>query len=170
MRTRLSCLVAATPDSGDEALGEAMTDSGVLGAPRPWFRPYEVPVRAEELAVPADGDFAASYLRAVRTAGTGANGVFAAILQWTDLRWLIHVARMVPSVSPARLDAEAVAELFPTPRYVLLSRGDRTPDEDRWRAYFRRYRIAPLELSHDDLVADPDGVVRRVAQHAGVEW
>jgi len=121
----ISCLVAATPRSGSWLLCEAMSDSGVLGSPQEWFRPDQVPTWAEDLSVPAGADFAASYLRAVGEAGSDGTGVFAAKLQWSHLKWLSQVVRLIPSSSGPLLDPDAIAEHFPSPRYVLLTRRDR---------------------------------------------
>jgi LPS sulfotransferase NodH len=135
----VSCLVAATPRSGSWLLCEAMTQSGVLGLPQEWFAPDQVPAWAEEVSVPPGADFAASYLSAVRRAGTDGTGVFAAKLHWWHLKWLLHVVRLVPSAAAATsttvLDADAIAEHLPSPRYVLLTRRDRARQAvSYWRA------------------------------------
>src|SRR3954467_4716460 len=130
-----SLLVCATPRSGSTLLCALLDGTGVAGRPLEFFerlsrtglprqpREYFEGVEDAELlgllapTDPGKPDSSDPIPRGLAE-GTTPNGVFAAKLMWTHLHDLAgRLGR------PAR--AELLAERFPDPRYVHVTRGDK---------------------------------------------
>src|SRR4051794_2597269 len=140
-----SHLVCATPRSGSTLLCALLDGTGVAGRPLEFFerlsrtglprqpREYFEEVEDAELlgllapTDPGTPDSSDPIPRALAE-GTTPNGVFAAKLMWTHLHDLAgRLGR------PAR--AELLAERFPDPRYVHVTRGDKVAQAvSLWRA------------------------------------
>lgn len=118
---RRSVVIATTPRSGSWLLAEALEGTEAVGHPREYLRADYEPLYAERWGLPARRTYR-DYLDAVVAAGTSENGVFAIKVHWGQLEQALPKLR---AVAPGHDGADLIARIFPRPRYVHLTRGDR---------------------------------------------
>jgi LPS sulfotransferase NodH len=121
-----SYLICATPRTGSSLLCGLLDSTGVAGHPESYFRQPDEQEWAARwgIASPSDATFSyADYVQAAITAGSTANGVFAARIMWGTLDEV--VAKLAP-VYPdlAGSDAGLLNWAFGRTRFVYLRRGD----------------------------------------------
>jgi LPS sulfotransferase NodH len=183
-------VICATQRSGSTYLSQLLTSSAVLGKPLDFFNPagrrdkgwHDYPDAVEE------------QLELVRSHGATANGIYAckafpeyldalAAAGWTDrlpgLQWVYlrrtdllgQAISLVIASQTGRWRSSAAAH--GTPAYdagaiaaalAELARGD-----VRWRAYFARHGIGPLELSYESVAAHPLAALQAVAALMAVD-
>jgi LPS sulfotransferase NodH len=160
-----TCLVATTPGSGAGWLGDAMAATGVLGRPRPYFRPEDVIAWAGEWGVATDADLVGRYVPAAVTAAAAGGDLAAIEIEWSQLGWLLNGLRTVPGDGPPLLDPDLVAAWLPRPCWVHLRRRDTARAAlTHWRALHRAARPAGPE----PVGADPAPV--DAAPTAAPDW
>ena len=121
-----SYLICATPRTGSSLLCGLLESTGVAGHPQSWFRRQNEREFAVSwgIANPSDGTFEyADYFRAAATAGSTANGVFAArIMGGTMDEVTAHLAPVHPG--HAGSDGRLLNAAFGRVRFIYLRRGD----------------------------------------------
>jgi len=170
-----SLLVCATPRSGSTLLCALLDGTGVAGRPREFFerlsrsglprqpREYFEDVGdAEllELLAPTDpgAPDSSDPIPHALAEGTTANGVFAGKLMWTHLHDL--AARLGRPAGAALL-----AERFPDPRYVHVTREDKVAQAvSLWRAVQTREWRAGDVVDRDQAVYHGGAIAHLTAQ------
>jgi LPS sulfotransferase NodH len=121
-----SYLICATPRTGSSLLCGLLDSTGVAGHPESWFRRQDEREFAARwgIADPSDGTFGyASYFGAAVTAGSTANGVFAARIMWGTMEEVTaHLAPVYPDQAGSASGLLTAA--FGRARFVYLRRGD----------------------------------------------
>ena len=124
------------PRAGGWLLGEGLRRLGSAGVPDEYFADD---LRAHfrrswELAADcSDGD----YLTQVARAGTSKNGVFSAMVQWTEMERLVQMLRpalgdQLGDDGEPPVDHQLVETALPGVRYVLLTRQDKAAQAVAW--------------------------------------
>ena len=185
---RPGLIVCATPRSGSNYLCQLLASTGVLGVPREYFNP----VGRRAYDDPEYPDDPRAQLAQVFTTGATANGVYAVKAHPFQLRDLDGVdplvelpdtllvrlrrlGRLEQAVSWARVQqtgqfrAGDPAATEPTYDAKLVAASLRFLDDEEawWDARLDPDRV--LEVTYEDLVADPQRVVDRVAALVGLE-
>ena len=170
-----SLLVCATPRSGSTLLCALLDGTGVAGRPQESFerlpssglprqpREYFDGIEDPELlgllgpTDPGEPDHSDPIPQALATGTTG-NGVFAAKLMWT------HLLGLADRLGRA-LDAALLAERFPAPRYVHVTRDDKVAQAvSLWRAVQTREWRAGDVLTRDSAVYHGGAIAHLAAQ------
>lgn len=183
-------VVCATPRSGSNYLSQLLASTGVLGRPREYFnadgrRKYDDP------AYPGDPRL---QLRQVLTTGATPNGVYAVkvhAFQLDPLAGVVDVFDELPrvrAVRQRRVDALGQALSWARAQQTSQHRaGDRPEGVARydrarieasldflarenawWDDHLQRIGVPVLEVTYEDLEADPQREVDRVAGFLGV--
>jgi LPS sulfotransferase NodH len=186
---RRGYVICAEPRSGSNLLCQALASTGRLGRPLDYFH-------AAGLRAKGWSDYPAAperQLDMLLAHGVTPNGVYGFKLfsvrfdAISGLGWaerlpalhFVHLGRLdllgqaisdlrsaqtgqyragAPPAAPPRYDRRAIAR-----RLAMLARG-----EARWRAYFARNGIAPLQLRYEEVAANPQAAVEAVAALVGV--
>lgn len=121
-----SYLICATPRTGSSLLCGLLDSTGVAGHPESWFRRQgELEFAAKwGIADASEGTFGYSdYFRAAASAGSTANGVFAARIMWGTMDEVTaHLAPVYPGHAGSA--AGLLSAAFGQTRFVYLRRGD----------------------------------------------
>ena len=121
-----SYLICATPRTGSSLLCGLLDSTGVAGHPESWFRRQDEREFAARwgIAGPSGGACGyAGYFRAAVTAGSTANGVFAARIMWGTMDELTaHLSPVHPGHAGSASGLLSAA--FGRTRFVYLRRGD----------------------------------------------
>jgi LPS sulfotransferase NodH len=185
---RRGYLICATPRSGSYFLCDLVRSTDQLGRPHEYF---DVGVM-RRLGLPSYPDSLEAQLAIVRSRGCSANGVYAAkifprlsgpialesIMAGMGRPLLIHLERgdllgqaisflraavsrsffanQEPRAEPA-FDAELIRDYL-----ELIVRWN-----GAWRLWFARSGLVPLHLLYEDVMADPQGTVARIAAALG---
>jgi LPS sulfotransferase NodH len=168
-----SLLVCATPRSGSTLLCALLDGTGVAGHPQEFFerlsrsglprQPREYFEGVDDAALrrllaptdPGEPDHG-DPIPAALAAGTTPNGVFSAKLMWTHLHDLADRLRRAP-------DAQLLAERFPDPHYVHVTRADKVAQAvSLWRAVQTRAWRAG-EMTENGHVEYHAGAIRHLA-------
>jgi len=113
--------LCATPRTGSTFLCDLLTSTGVLGTPESYFREPDEVEWATKFGVPTCGANARNYgrfIRAVISAGTTDNGVFAARVMWGTLDHMLRGLRQPACTSDRDVLERALGPLT----FVHLSR------------------------------------------------
>ena len=183
--TRRGYVICGEARSGSSFLVRVLISTGELGFPFEYFS--RGGCRREMLADPERG------LRDLLRHAASPNGIYGIKLFSRQLEitgtagWLgrlphlqfVHLERrdllgqaisllranqtgqfvsMEPARAEPRYDRRAIAGLL----------GDIAADQARWRAYFARNGIEPLQLFYEDVVADPQAAASAVAERVGL--
>jgi len=121
--------LCATPRTGSTWLCSLLSASGVLGRPASYFREPDEPMWAERFNIPVlNGrvrDYAA-FVKAVRSAATTGNGVFAARVMWGSLE------RIIEGLPSGASDRDVLERAFGPLSFVLLTREDTDAQASSW--------------------------------------
>ena len=181
-------IVCATPRSGSNYLCQLMESTGVLGVPREYFNP----VGRRAYDDPYYPDDPQAQLEQVVTTGASANGVYAVKVHPFQLREQVtidplsdlpgavkvrlrRVDRLAQAISWAlaqqtgqfRAGDAPAAEPSYDPVLIDASLSFLDGEEAFWDARLDPDRT--LVVTYEELVADPQAAVDRVAAHVGVE-
>ncbi len=123
MADPVSYLLCGTPRTGSTLLCGLLASTGVAGRPASYFREPDEQAWAARLGVAVAGDGSFEYpafARAVRTAGSTPNGVFAGRVMWGTMH------RIVDGLGRAagRRDLDVLGDAFGPLHLVHLRRGD----------------------------------------------
>ena len=177
-RPRESCFICGTPRCGSWLLCGLLASTGVAGRPHEWFWRDTQQSLMRAWGAP---DFA-SYLELVLSAGTTHNGVFGAKVMWGHLPelspfphprfvWLRRSDRVAQAVSFAKAVQtghwhhwDQPSHEAPTFRYEEVDALLRELEEleRSWAQWFELQKIEPLELTYEQLVANPEAETLRV--------
>lgn len=191
---RMFYLLATVPRSGSTYLSHLLWRSGRLGAPLEYLNhlpagPYGFAHGAPEEQI---RQFRADLRR--RTSPNGVFGLKVFSAQLAELKqrnpellalvrprrmiYLERRDRLAHAVSLARAtrsgvwrkeqETESNRHVDFSARAVDQAREDIERQQQAWNATFDQLRVEPLRLWHEDTVADPEGVVKRVASFLGV--
>jgi LPS sulfotransferase NodH len=181
--------ICTTPRSGSSLLCALLQSTGNLGYPTEYFNANAL--RREDPGYPDDPQ---SQLQRVLDGATP-NGVYAAKLFPDQLETLLDSCawtRALPNLKYVSLErrdllgqALSAARAGQTGSYNFLARPRKEPRYDAdyirfhlrrlaglracWMQFFARTGITPLYVTYDELVADKQAVVDRVAGFVGVE-
>lgn len=181
--------ICTIPRSGSNFLGQLLASTGCLGRPLEYFNG---PAR-RVLDDPTFPDDPAEQILKIRTSGATSNGVYALKLfpsqhdlirrhvSWTDVLPNLHFVYLErrdvlgQAISWARaqqtgqyrstqpIQAAAVYDLHLIHARLL----DIAREQARWTAFFARTGISPTTLIYEELMEDPQGGVRRIADLFG---
>jgi LPS sulfotransferase NodH len=122
--------------AGNLQLCTALGETGAVATPQRYFNPMMVNMRSRRWEVSRlEGKFPFRFLTAVRAVGTDDNGVFAASIHWSHMRWLVRIAREALASSDEdepRSDAGVLDEWFPHASYVHTYCDDTARQALRW--------------------------------------
>eukprot|EP00439_Symbiodinium_sp_Y106_P089327 s1_g1863.t1 len=107
-------------------LCDLMTATGVLGKPGSYYRPESISDWSRQLEVDtavSDVDFERAYLKAIRSQGTDASGIFSLRVMWDTMDGLID--RLSPIFPDCQSDAVLFETAFGRPLYIHLVREDK---------------------------------------------
>jgi len=139
-----SVFVCGTQRSGSWFLSGLLHATGVAGRPHQWFG--EETERANRAAWRSDGF--EGYVADVLGAGTTPNGVFACKLMRPELD------RLLEQLPAAAGDAEALARVFPEPRFVWLRRRDVLAQAVSWSKAIQTGRFHHWDAARAEPVFD----------------
>ena len=185
---RRSIILATDERTGSEWLCQLMAATGVLGRPAEYFNPWWF----KEFIADYPTDATQQVAVALR-AGTGPNGVFSLKLHpWAfdALSREVRLAKVFPQPLFVRLSrhdmlAQAISlvRARQTRQYHAhwTRRSEPVYDADaiektieqlsvnvaRWERYFARNGIRPLRTNYEAFAANPDALLRRMAQAVG---
>ncbi len=114
-----SYFISCTPRTGSTLLSEALESTQVVGRPKEYFDPGFEEFWWRELGISADNE----YLDKILSAGTTLNGVFGAKVHWNQFQHLLKKLRQLHNNAMA--DLELLRGVFPSLRYVFLTRRDK---------------------------------------------
>jgi LPS sulfotransferase NodH len=183
-------LICTTPRSGSTYFCDLLRSTGKLGNPHEYFSAWMM----ERLGGPQCYGSVAEHLAMVQSHGCTANGIYAAKVFRYNMEVLqpgavIAAMGNPPLIFLERMDLlgqaisftrSAVTRAFragesdakqPVYDHVLI-RGYLEMlirDNAAWRLWFARRGITPLHVTYEDLVADPQLQVDRIARALGVE-
>jgi LPS sulfotransferase NodH len=184
----LLCFVSR---SGSNLLAWALESTGLLGKPRELFSHPEIVERARQWKAATLADYTGEVL----LRGSTANGVFGVKVSADQLFWLAR-ERIIPDViaDPAYVyvtrrdllgQAISLTIARQTGRWSTRLQGHAEPEYDplaiaeaaqwlvesqaQFEYFFAIHGIEPLRVSYEDLDADLEGAVTRVARGLGVE-
>ena len=130
--TTSSYLLCATPRSGSTLLCGLLASTGVAGRPESYFRAPDQQWWADRWNVLRRADGSIDYrdfVRAARTAGTSANGVFAARIMWGTLDEVVSQLRDAGSTGA---DLDVLTESLGLVRFLFLRRRDTVAQAVSW--------------------------------------
>ncbi len=179
--------VCSEPRSGTTYLCALLRATGVLGAPREFFNPNS------KIARSIEGYGPAKMVPTVLSVGATPNGVYG-VKVFSDVfdnprePWCARLPNL-SFVSFEREDllAQAIswARAVQSGQYLSAEPAAVQPSYDpaliayflrvaargqaRWRQFFARNGLTPLRLTYEDLVADPQAAVDRIARLVDVE-
>jgi LPS sulfotransferase NodH len=179
-----SIVLCGTQRSGTWLLCGLLDSTGVAGHPHEWFSAGTAAPARMRWGTEDD----ASYVRAVRRAGTTPNGVFAVKVMWSDVAqlptlpaptyvWLRRDDHIAQAVSWALAGQTGVYHAWDPPRgtashydasLIGAFVGLIEEHERGWAGWFAERSIDPLVLRYEDLLADPEGETRRLMRAFGV--
>lgn len=178
--------ICGEPRSGTTWLGAILASTGVMGAPFEFFRTARASAQAEsEPEV---------VLQALVERASTANGVygFKIFANHFDLAERTRWAERLPNLVFLHIEREdllgqalSLARAEQTPGF---RREDRPPpgppvydrrriaaalrriahNQARWKVWFARNGIAPLRITYEGALTDPQGTVRAVGAHIGL--
>lgn len=123
-----SYIICGTPRSGSTMLCDLLTDTGLAGRPKSYYRRQSVPSYAAKFGIDhrsPDGNtaFERAYLDAVIKAGTGTTGTFGMRLMAENASELFaQLKRLFPDQAD---DAARMGAAFHEPVYIHLARIDK---------------------------------------------
>jgi LPS sulfotransferase NodH len=183
-------LICTTPRSGSTHFCDLLRSTGRLGKPHEYFSAWMV----QRLGRPHRYGSVEEHLELVRSHGCTANGVHAAKLFRYNLTVLTPAAVMGAMGSPPivfldRMDLLGQAISYTRSAVTRAFRAGETDakqpvydpvlirgylellirDNSAWRLWFARQGITPIHVVYEELVADPQRVIDRVAQALGIE-
>lgn len=189
IRPKHGYLICTTPRSGSTYLCDLLRSTGQLGNPHEYFSAWMM----QRLGRPHRYGSIAEHLEFVHTHGCTPNGVFAAKIFRYNIEVLSPAAVMAAMENPPilfleRMDLLGQAISFARSAVTRAFRADdadaRTPtydpvvirgylemlirDNAALRLWFARQGIAPLHVAYEDLVAEPQTVIDRIARQLGV--
>lgn len=183
-------MVASIPRSGSTNFCIQMWRTGVFGAPMEYINLPNVEKMRERLA---DGDLL-RYWDAVQKVRTTSNGVFGfkaftpnfrqmplnapELLPWVKsdrVILLLRRDRVSQAVSYARAVQtrvwfSGIDDGHPEYQFKRIAKAERyiaTQTED-WERIFRRTRVKPLRIFHEDVIADFSSVAARISAGFGI--
>lgn len=166
-RPEVSYIIVATPRCGSYLLADILVQTNLAGRPIEYFT---TPICREFFRRWNISSYA-DYLEGVFHLGTTPNGVFGAILCWTDMPGLI--ANLQSLYPGKRLPTgELLSRTFPNLHYIVLTRRDRVRQAiSYWRASWTgewlrlkdAKRPAPPPVAFDFEVID--NLVQSLEQH-----
>jgi LPS sulfotransferase NodH len=132
--------------AGSLQLCNALGATGAMPTPQRYFNPPQVKMRSHSWQVSRlEGKFPVRFLTAVGAAGMDDNGLFAACLHWSHLRWVVRIAREALASTDddePRSDAGVLDQWFPHPRYVHIYCSDTARQALRWYSVLHDARRA----------------------------
>ncbi|WP_457330248.1 Stf0 family sulfotransferase [Rhizobacter sp. P5_C2] len=188
--TPLAYVICSYPRSGSNYLCELLASTGTLGRPQDWFNGAGIRLRG-------DADYPlephAQLQQLLLRGGTG-NGVHGmkmfcasfdriAGLDWPSalpqLHW-IHLERqdlLGQAISDVRSTQtgqyRSTAPVQADPRFdhraICDSLARTARDAGRWKFFFARNGLEPLQLNYEDVAARPQAAVDAVARFIGLE-
>lgn len=177
--------LCAEPRAGTTFLKEALRSTVAMGEPVEWFAPQW------EEEVGASGS---DFLRAMLSRTASSNGIYGLKIFSSHARsaerhgW----ATRLPNLSFVHIRREdllgqaiSLVRAAQTDRYMSEQPEDRPAryrqhritwamldlarGQARWEIWFARNGIQPLRMTYEELMADPQGAVTRIARLMGVE-
>lgn len=192
---RKSYIVASSYRSGSQYLCWRLWQSGLLGAPSEVLNPTtELRVLMNRFKASSPADYIAKLL-ARRTSKNGVFGMkahfhhfeaflreYPALLEVLSPTTFIYISRkdkIAQAVSMAKaLQTDAwTSRMEEGPKPVLVYDRemiahclvDIEQQDLTWRRWFETHKVAPFQVTYDELTADAAGVVRRFVEFLGVE-
>lgn len=184
---RTCYVIASSPRSGSQLLGELLTSTGLAGFPNEHFNPWHMGDATNFF--PDDLLYGPEHIQKLIEKNTTPNGVFgtkAHFLQVINFAGLDGFERLYPApiryISLRRRDvtrqgislARAVqtnsynSDMHPTrdPVYnyyqILQCIREVQVDAKGWETYFQQRGIEPFRIIYEDFVADQENTLRRV--------
>jgi trehalose 2-sulfotransferase len=183
-------MICATSRSGSTYLCELLASTGLLGNPREYFNTSGRRRRTDP-AYPSDR---VAQLDIIRTTGATSNGLYAVKVigpQLLQLEGRIDPFRDLPNLALIRIrrmdvlgQAISLARARQTGQFIASDRprgaaaynagaihhGLRSvmQQEAIWDAALAKLGVQPLPITYEDIVADPQAVVDRIAAHLGL--
>jgi LPS sulfotransferase NodH len=184
-------VICSYPRSGSNYLCQLLSSTDKLGNPQEWFNGVGIRALLKDAQYPLEPKL---QLREVLNRGSTANGVYGlkmfcaafdriARLDWTgalpDLHW-IHLERrdlLGQAISDVRSTQTRQYRSSSVPlseprfdhRAIRHSLFQTACDQARWKVFFARNAIQPLQLVYEDFVLDPQLAVDLVARHVGLQ-
>lgn len=153
-------IICATPRSGTTLLCDLLAETGVTGTPNSFYRRESVANFASRLGVAEGPDFERRYLAAITAEGRGTSDLFSMRVMWPSVATMRDA---LSAVFPGQTSyAARIAAAFGTPLYLFVERRDKVAQAiSRIKAeQSGLWGIAPLELSYEELAADPVAALR----------
>jgi trehalose 2-sulfotransferase len=183
-------MICATSRSGSTYLCELLASTGLLGNPREYFNTSGRRRRTDP-AYPSDRT---AQLDIIRTTGATSNGIYAVKVigpQLLRLEGRIDPFRDLPNLALVRIrrtdvlgQAISLARARQTGQFIASDRprgaavynagairhGLRSimQQEATWDAALAQLGVQPLRITYEEIVADPQAVVDRIAAHLGL--
>jgi LPS sulfotransferase NodH len=116
---RLSYFISTAPRTGSGLLAEALESTRIAGIPREYFDPNFESQWYDDLFIRVESE----YFDKILSAGTTANGVFAAKVHWYQFAHM--TAKLRQHSVPGATGLDRLAHTFPDLRYIFLTRKDK---------------------------------------------
>lgn len=186
-------LIAASPRSGSQLLGELLTSTGLAGFPDEHFNPWHMGDAANNF--PDDLLYGPDHIQRQIEQHTSPNGVFGTkthFLQVVNFVGLDRLESLYPAplhyISLRRRDVLrqgiSLARAAQTNSYNSGMPPEREPvynfhqiaqctrevrvDAKGWETYFHQRGIAPLRVVYEELVEDQGGTLQRIFDFLGI--
>ena len=180
-------LIASSPRSGSQLLGDLLTATGLAGFPAEYFNPWYMGDAANFF--PDDLLYGPEHIQRLIEKYTTPNGVFgtkAHFLQVVNFVGLDNLEHLYPAplkyISLRRRDFTrqgiSLARAVQTDSYNSNMQPARDPvynyyqilqcirevrvDAKGWETYFQQRAIEPLRIVYEDFVADPGETLQRI--------
>ena len=183
-------MICATSRTGSTYLCQLLSSTGVLGNPREYFNTAGQRRRFDP-AYPTDRQ---AQLDIVRTRGATGNGIYAVKIigpQLLSLAGSTDPFRDLPNLAVVRIrrrdrlgQAISLARARQTGQFIATDQPRGAPAYDAgairhglrsierqeavWDAALAQLGLQPLPITYEDIVADPQAVVDRIAAHLGL--
>lgn len=186
----MNYLICTNGRTGSNWLGQMLRSTRLMGSPLEFFNPGVINDQHDRVGVARDCPDDA-YWAAVRQMHA-TNGVQGSKVGWHVLKravaavkpdYYVHLTRLDTLRQAISLYRAGVTKVWvrgnrksdPCPRPeidvdAILSEERGLVQRDEWMCwYFAEHGVEPLTVTYEDIMADPPGVVRRVAEFMRIE-
>lgn len=184
--------ICSTPRSGSHFLGQLVFATGAMGCPLEYFNRRNI-VRWRARAGTESPAALMTFLQRIRTSPNGCFGLKAhfthlktlaqhiSLQEFVDSYVHVHIVRrdllnQAISFARARQTDVWISRAEPTDRPAIYDRSlirqcltDLARQNAGWTHLFHTFGLRPLLVEYEALAADPASIVRRMADHVGVE-
>jgi trehalose 2-sulfotransferase len=194
MKPTTCYIICSAPRSGSNLLCYWLTDTGLAGVPQEYFNPWFMGDAQNEF--PEQLVYGQAHVEGLIKKYTSLNGVFGIKAQFDQVADFVGLSRL-ESLFPTRLEyvfiqrrdkirqAVSLARATQTNQWIWDHPLEREPQynydqlwaclreirlqEKGWETYFMERGLQPLRVIYEELVADPEPVIRGVFTHLKIK-